>query len=221
MPFLFGAAEKFVLRIPDGLDLAAAAPLLCAGITTYSPLVEAGVKAGSRVGVIGIGGLGHLALKLAHALGAKVTAFTSKASKKDEMARLGADDVVVTTDPKEFERVAGTLDLLIDTVAADHDINPYLTALDLHGKLYQVGAPPKPMSVAIFPLIMREISIHGSGVGGIKRTQDMLNLCAEKKFAAEVEVVPLKDVDHAFERLEKGDVRYRFVLDIKGAYHQN
>jgi len=210
--------DGFVLHIPDGLDLADAAPLLCAGITSWTPLVQAKVGPTSKVGVVGIGGLGHLAVKLARALGASVTAFTSKASKRDELIALGANDVVVTSDAADLKRVTGTLDLIVDTVSADHDIMSLIDALVFEGTYHIVGAPSTPLKLGTFPLIMKQVRITGSGIGSIQSTQEMLDLCAEKKVAPIIEIGALKDVNHLFERLEKGDVRFRFVLDIKGHF---
>ena len=210
--------DRYVLRIPDGLDLADAAPLLCAGITSWTPLVQAKVGPNSKVGVVGIGGLGHLAVKLARALGASVTAFTSKASKRDELIALGANDVVVTSDPEDVKRVTGTLDVIVDTVSADHDIMSLINALVFEGTYHIVGAPSTPLKLGTFPLIMKQVRITGSGIGSIQSTQEMLDLCAEKKVAPIIEIGALKDVNHLFERLEKGDVRFRFVLDIKGHF---
>jgi uncharacterized zinc-type alcohol dehydrogenase-like protein len=210
--------DRYVLRIPDGLDLADAAPLLCAGITSWTPLMQAHVGPGTKVGVVGIGGLGHLAVKFARALGATVTAFTSKASKKAELIELGANDVVVTSDPEDVKRVDSTLDVIVDTVSADHDIISLINALVFGGRYHLVGAPTAPLKISSFPIIMKEIKVTGSGVGGIQSTQAMLDLCAEKKVAPIIEIGALKDVNHLYERLEKGDVRFRFVLDIKGHF---
>jgi uncharacterized zinc-type alcohol dehydrogenase-like protein len=213
--------ERYVLSIPDGLDLAEAAPLLCAGITVYTPLSDAKIGPGKKVGVVGIGGLGHMALKLARALGAHVVAFTSKASKKDELITLGAHEAIVSSDEAELKRVANSLDLIIDTVSAGHDIVPFLNALVFKGTYCVVGAPPSGFNIPAMPLLFKRINFTGSAIGGIELTQEMLNLCGEKKFGATIELAPLKEVNTVLARLEAGDVRYRFVLDVKGAYHSN
>ena len=210
--------ECYVLSVPDNLDFAAAAPLLCAGITVYTPLVEAGAGPGKRVGVLGVGGLGHMALKLGKALGAHIVAFTSKAEKKDELISLGADEVIVTSDAAAVEAAKGTLDLVIDTVSADHNIIPIINTLKFKGIYHTVGAPATPLAFASFPLLMNKITITGSAIGSIRSTQEMLDLCGKHNITSTVEVVPLKKVNEAYHRLEKGDVRYRFVLDIIGEY---
>jgi uncharacterized zinc-type alcohol dehydrogenase-like protein len=210
--------EHFVLSIPDGLDLALAAPILCAGITTYTPLVEANIKSGSSVGIVGIGGLGHMALKLARALDAHVIAFTSKASKKDELIAMGAHEVVVTSDAEAVKKIQNTLDLIVDTVSADHDVGALFGALKSGGTYHILGAPSKPFQVPGFPLIFRRLNFKGTLIGGLKRTQEVLDLCAAKGVTPICEMAELKDINHVMERLEKGDVRYRFVLDVKNGF---
>ena len=206
--------EKFVLRVPETLDPAAAAPLLCAGITTYSPLRYFGVEPGERVGVVGLGGLGHLAVKLAKAMGAEVTVFTRSAEKGDAARELGADDVVVTSDPTALEATQRTLDLVIDTVAAPHDVNAYLRTLRLDGALFQLSLPSGTMA-PVDPglLIRRRLSYAGSLIGGIAETQEMLEFCAEQGVAADIELVAADELNEAYDRMVAGDVKYRFVLD--------
>ena len=210
--------ERYVLNIPENLDFAAAAPLLCAGITVYTPLVEAGITAGKSVGVLGVGGLGHMAVKLGHALGARVVAFTGKPEKREELLSLGADQVIVTSDAAAVEAAKGTLDLVIDTVSGDHNIIPIINTLKFQGVYHTVGAPATPLAFASFPLLMNKLTITGSAVGNIARTQQMLDLCGEKNIVSTIEKLPLAKVNEAYERLDKGDVRYRFVLDIIGEY---
>ncbi len=206
--------EHFVLRIPDGMDPAAAAPLLCAGITTYSPLHYFGVEPGEHVGVAGLGGLGHLAVKLAKAMGAEVTVFTRSLEKGDAARSLGADRVVVTTDPDQLRAAERSLDVVIDTVAAAHDVNVYLRTLRLDGALFQLSLPSGTMA-PVDPglLIRRRLSYAGSLIGGIAETQEMLDFCAEHGVAADIELVSAGELNGAFDRMVAGDVRYRFVLD--------
>jgi uncharacterized zinc-type alcohol dehydrogenase-like protein len=207
--------ENFVLRIPDALDLAGAAPLLCAGITVYSPLRHYGVGPGTRVGVIGLGGLGHMAVKLARAMGGEVVLFTTSPSKKDDALRLGASDVVLSTDAEEMKRHAGRLDLIIDTVAPAHDPNPYLMQLRRYGSMVMLGVPPTPHP-APDPILLlsRNRSVAGSAVGSIGETQAMLDFCAEKGIVSEIELIPIDEVNRAFDRMLRNDVRYRFVIDL-------
>lgn len=207
--------EKFVLRLPDGLDPKAAAPLLCAGITTYSPLKHWKIGAGSKMAVVGLGGLGHIGLKFAKAFGAKVTLFTRTADKEVEARRLGADHVVLSTDPAQMEAVANSFHFILDTVPHPHDLNPYLATLRLDGTLCIVGQldaiePPIPG----VSLMMGRKSIAGSGSGGIAETQEMLDFCAEQGVACDVEMIPIQDINAAFERILKSQVRYRFVIDM-------
>ena len=210
--------ERYVLSIPDNLDFAAAAPLLCAGITVYTPLVEAGITAGKSVGVLGVGGLGHMALKLGRALGAHVVAFTSRPEKRDELLKLGANEVIVTSDEAAVAAAKGTLDLVIDTVSGDHNIIPIINTLKFKGTFHTVGAPATPLAFASFPLLQGKLKITGSAVGSIRSTQEMLDLCGKENITSTIELIPLAKVNEAFNRLEKADVRYRFVLDIVGHY---
>lgn len=206
--------DRFVLRMPTNLDPAAAAPLLCGGITTYSPLRHWKVSNGQRVGVVGLGGLGHLAVKFAHAFGAKVAVFTTSARKKNDALKLGADEVIVSTDAEAMKQHAGTFDFILDTVSGEHDINAYLWLLKRDGTVTLVGLPPKPLSVSAFPLIVGRKSLSGSNIGGIKETQEMLDFCGEHGITADVETLPIQKVNEAFARLEKGDVKFRFVIDM-------
>ena len=206
--------EAFSVKISPKLDLAATAPLLCAGITTWSPLRHWGVKKGSRVGVVGLGGLGHMALKFAHALGAYVVQFSTTPSKVEDAKKLGADEVIITTDPKNFDKIVRSLDVIIDTVAGQHELEPYLNTLKRDGTLVQVGAPPKPLSLPVFSLIPLRRAVAGSTIGGIKETQEMLDFCAEHNIVSDIEVIPIQKVNEAYERVLKSDVKYRFVIDI-------
>jgi uncharacterized zinc-type alcohol dehydrogenase-like protein len=205
--------ERFVVRVPNGLDPAGAAPLLCAGITTWSPLRQHGVRAGDRVGVIGLGGLGHMGVKLARSLGAHVTVLSTSATKEADARRLGADDFVVTTQPGALERVAGTFHLLIDTVSAPHDYAPYLDLLRPRGTMVVVGVPPTPSTVPAFSLIAGNRRLAGSLIGGIQETQEMLDHCAQHGIVSDVEVIPAQQINEAYERVLRSDVRYRFVVD--------
>ena len=205
--------ERFVLRIAEQAKLEAVAPLLCAGITTYSPLRHWKVGKGSRVGVVGLGGLGHMAVKIAAAMGAEVTLFSSSDRKREDAKRLGAHEYVVSSEKAQMRKQSGRLDFIIDTVSADHDITGLLMALRLDGTMVLVGAPEKPLALPPFPLLMNRRSIAGSGIGGIPETQEMLDFCVEHKLTADVEVVPIQKVNEAYERLQKADVRYRFVID--------
>jgi uncharacterized zinc-type alcohol dehydrogenase-like protein len=207
--------ENYVLRIPPALSLAGAAPLLCAGITTYSPLRTFGVKRGDRVGVIGLGGLGHMGVKIAAAMGAEVTVFSTSPKKEQDARRLGASNFVVSSDVNAMRAVASRFHLILDTVSAAHDLNPYLNALRRDGTMVVVGVSVEPAPVATFPLILGRRRLAGSIIGGIRETQEMLNFCAEHNIPADVEVIPIKDVEKAFDRTVKGDVRYRFVIDMK------
>ena len=206
--------ERFVLRVPTNLDLAGVAPLLCAGITTYSPLRHWGVTEGKKVGVVGLGGLGHMGVKFAHAFGAHVVVFTTSPDKKEDALRLGADEVVVSRNIDEMQKHAGSFDFILDTVSAKHDINAYLNLLRLDGNITLVGAPEKPLDVAAFSLIMARRSLSGSNIGGIPETQEMLDFCGKHNITADVEVVPIQKVNEAYERLLKSDVKYRFVIDM-------
>jgi uncharacterized zinc-type alcohol dehydrogenase-like protein len=206
--------DRFVLRVPANLDLAGAAPLLCAGITTYSPMRHWGVTKGKKVGVVGIGGLGHMAVKLAHALGAHVVAFTTSPDKKEDALRLGADEVVVSRDADEMQKHMGSFDFILDAVAANHDINAYINLLRRDGNITLVGAPEKPLAVSAFGLIMGRRSLSGSPIGGIAETQEMLDFCGAHNITADVEVIPIQKVNEAYERLLKSDVKYRFSIDM-------
>jgi uncharacterized zinc-type alcohol dehydrogenase-like protein len=205
--------ENFVVRIPDGLDLDVAAPLLCAGITTFSPLRHWGAGPGKNVAVIGLGGLGHMAVKLAHAMGATVTVLSQSLKKQEDGLRLGADHYYATSDETTFTDLAGSFDLIINTVSAAIDINAYLQLLALDGALVNVGAPPQPLPVQVFSLIGGRRSFAGSAIGGIRETQEMLDFCAEHGIGAEIEVIPAGKINEAYERVLASDVRYRFVID--------
>jgi uncharacterized zinc-type alcohol dehydrogenase-like protein len=205
--------EHFVHRIPDGLSLEQAAPLLCAGITTYSPLKHWNAGPGKKVAVLGMGGLGHLAVKIAHAMGAEVTVLSQSLRKKEDGLRLGADHYYATSDPKTFEDLAGTFDLIINTVSAPLDVDAYLALLGTDGTLVYLGVPDKPLSVAVFSLLPGRKSVSGSLIGGIPETQEMLDFFAEHGIGADVEVVDAQHINEAFQRVQKSDVRYRFVID--------
>ena len=206
--------QNFVLRVPANLDLAGAAPLLCAGITTYSPMHHWGVTKGKKVGVVGLGGLGHMAVKFAHALGAHTVVFTSSPSKKDDALRLGADEVILSRDANEMQKHAGSFDFILDAVAAQHDINAYINLLRRDGNITMVGAPDKPLPVNVFGLLFRRRSFSGSLIGGIAETQEMLDFCGKHNITADVEVIPIQKINEAYERLVKSDVKYRFSIDM-------
>ena len=206
--------EHFVLRVPSNLDLAGAAPLLCAGITTYSPLRRHGVGKGKKVGIVGLGGLGHMGTKLARAFGAHVVVFTTSPGKIDDAMRLGAHEVVVSRNADEMKKHARSFDFILDTVAAEHDINQYLNLLRLEGNLTLVGAPPKPLALSSFALILGNRSVSGSNIGGIAQTQELLDFCGAHNITADVEVIPIQKVNEAYERLVKSDVKYRFSIDM-------
>lgn len=206
--------QAFCLRLPDQLELAATAPLLCAGVTTWSPLVQWGAGPGVRVGVVGLGGLGHMAIKLAHALGAEVTLFTSSPGKADDARRLGADHVVVSRDA-EAMRGAGALDLIIDTVSASHDLDVYLERLARDGTLCLVGVPEHPHpSPTASKLINQRRRLAGSLIGGIRETQDMLDFCGQRGIVSDIELIAMPQIDDAYQRMLNSDVRYRFVIDL-------
>jgi uncharacterized zinc-type alcohol dehydrogenase-like protein len=205
--------EDFVVTIPAGIELDVAAPLLCAGITTYSPLRHWGAGPGKKVAVVGLGGLGHMAVKLAHAMGADVTVLSQSLKKQEDGLRLGADSYYATSDPATFEQLAGTFDLIVNTVSAPIDISSYLQLLTLNGALVNVGAPPEPLPVNVFSLILGRRSFAGSAIGGIRETQEMLDFCAEHHLGAEIEVIPAEKINEAYERVLASDVRYRFVID--------
>jgi alcohol dehydrogenase (NADP+) len=206
--------EHFVLRVPSNLNLAGAAPLLCAGITTYSPMRHWGVTKGKKVGVVGLGGLGHMAVKFAHALGAHVVVFTTSPNKKEDALRLGADEVVISRNADEMKSHAGTFDFILDAVSAEHDINSYVQLLRRDGNITLVGAPPKPLAVPAFSLIFNRRSLSGSPIGGIAETQEMLDFCGKHNITADVEVIPIQKVNEAYDRLSNADVKYRFSIDM-------
>ena len=211
--------EEFVFRMPTNLDAAASAPLLCAGITTYSPLKKFGVTEGTRVGVVGLGGLGHMAVQFAKAMGAKVTVFTTSASKVEEAKALGADRVVLSKDAKAMGEAARSLDFIVDCVAAEHEMTPYLNALDFEGEICIVGAPPGgSMGRAnAFDFIMGRRRISGSLIGGVPETQEMLDFCGKHGIACKIETITAAQINDAYERMLRGDVKYRFVIDLKAS----
>ncbi|MDH5642480.1 MAG: NAD(P)-dependent alcohol dehydrogenase, partial [Nitrospira sp.] len=206
--------EHYALRIPDGLSSAGAAPLLCAGITTYSPLRHWGVGKYHKLAVVGLGGLGHMAVKIARALGTEVVVLSTSESKRKEAERLGATDFAVTSDPQTFSRLQRRFDYILDTVSAPHDYTPYLDLLKTDGTMILVGIPDQPTSLHPFPLILRRRRIAGSVIGGIRETQAMLDFCAAHTIESDVEVIPIQHVNEAYERVLKGDVRFRFVIDM-------
>ena len=207
--------EAFVLRVPEGMDLAATAPLLCAGITTYSPLRHWKAGPGKKVGIVGLGGLGHMGVKIARAMGAHVVLFTSSPSKVADGLRLGAHEVVVSSDRAAMARHANSLDFVLDCVSAQHDINAYIGLVRLDGTLCLVGVPEHPLSVAAFSVIIPRRNFAGSGIGGIAETQEMLEFCAKHGIVSDIELIPVQKINEAYERLLKQDVRYRFVIDMK------
>ncbi|QIL41100.1 NAD(P)-dependent alcohol dehydrogenase [Pedobacter sp. HDW13] len=206
--------EEFVLKIADNLNLAAVAPLLCAGITTYSPLRHWKVGKGHKLAVLGLGGLGHMAVKFGVAFGAEVTVLSTSPKKEADAKKLGAHHFVVTTDPEQIKAATGTFDFILDTVSAEHDFNMYLSLLRTNGIHICVGVPPKPAEIAAFSLLGGRKSLAGSGIGGIKETQEMLDFCAANNIVSDIEMIDIKDIHNAYERMEKGDVRYRFVIDM-------
>ena len=206
--------ESYVLSVSSKLKLEGVAPLLCAGITTYSPLRHWKVGPGQRVGVLGLGGLGHMAVKLASSFGAEVTMLSTSASKEADAKRLGAERFVLTTEPEAFNKLAKNFDVIIDTVSAQHDLEPYFTTLKTDGVLVLVGLPPDPLPVSGFSLVPKRRSLVGSMIGGIPETQEMLDYCAEHGITSDVEVIPIKQINEAWERTIKGQVKYRFVIDI-------
>ena len=206
--------EEFVLSISDRLDLSRTAPLLCAGITTYSPLRHANVGKGQRVGVVGLGGLGHMGVKFARAFGAEVTVFTTSEKKRADAVALGAHEVTLSTDAKAMAAQAGRFDFILDTVSAPHDYNALIGALKRDGRMTLVGAPPSPAEIMGFGLIMQRRSIGGSLIGGLPETQEMLDFCAKHEIVSDVEVIPIQKINEAYERMLKGDVKYRFVIDL-------
>jgi uncharacterized zinc-type alcohol dehydrogenase-like protein len=206
--------EAFVLRVPAGLDLAATAPLLCAGITTYSPLRHWKVGSGQKVGVVGLGGLGHMGVKFARAFGAHVVLFTTSPGKIADGLRLGAHEVVVSKDADAMKKHASSFNFILDAVSAQHDINAYLSLLKLDGTLTLVGAPEKPLPVNVFNLLLPRRNFAGSAIGGIAETQEMLDFCAKHKIVSDIELIPIQKINEAWDRLLKQDVRYRFVIDM-------
>jgi uncharacterized zinc-type alcohol dehydrogenase-like protein len=207
--------EAFTLKISPKLDLAAAAPLLCAGITTYSPLRHWKTKKGDKVGVVGLGGLGHMAVKIAAAMGAEVTMLSTSKSKEADARKLGAHHFGLTSDEATFKQLAGQFDLIIDTISAPHDYNKYLGLLRVEGAMVLLGVPPEPTPVAATSLIFGRRTLSGSLIGGIQETQEMLDFCAEHGIVSDIELIPVQQVNEAYERMMKNDVRYRFVLDMK------
>jgi uncharacterized zinc-type alcohol dehydrogenase-like protein len=207
--------EKFALKIKQGLPLERIAPLLCAGITTYAPLKRYGTKKGKKVGVVGLGGLGHMAVKIAAAMGSEDTEYSTSPGKEADAKKLGAKKFVITKDPNNFAPLFRTLDLIIDTVSAPHDFTPYLGSLKIGGTHVLVGASPEPNQVSAFGLISGHKSLAGSLIGGIKETQEMLDFCAKKKVFADIELIPATKINEAYERTIKSQVKYRFVIDAK------
>jgi alcohol dehydrogenase (NADP+) len=205
--------ENYVVRIPDGLPLDVAAPLLCAGITLYSPLKHWGAGPGKQVAIIGLGGLGHMGVKIAHALGAEVAVLSQSLRKKDDGLKLGADHYYATSDPKTFEELAGHFDLIVSTVSAPLDFSAYLSLLKTDGALVNVGAPEEPVSLNALTLLVGRRTLAGSAIGGIAETQEMLDFCAEHGFGAEIELITASEINEAYERVQSSDVRYRFVID--------
>lgn len=206
--------EAFTLRVPPNLDPARTAPLLCAGITTYSPLRKWGATSGKKVGVVGLGGLGHMAVKFAKAMGAHTVLFTTSQGKIADGKRLGADEVVVTRSTDALAPHAGSFDLILDTVSADHDLNAYLALLKLDATLVMVGAPPNPMAVSVFSLLMPRRNLAGSLIGGIAETQEMLDFCGTHNIACDIELIRIQQINDAYERMLRSDVKYRFVIDM-------
>lgn len=206
--------EGFVVRIPDNIGLDAAAPLLCAGITTYSPLNHWNAGPGKKVAIVGMGGLGHMAVKIAHAMGAEVTVLSQTLNKKEDSLKFGAKDHYATSDPETFEKLAGTFDLIINTVSAKLDMDAYFSLLSLDGSLVNVGAPAEPLAVNVFSLIGRRRSFAGSMIGGIRETQEMLDFCAEHNIVPSIEVISADQIDEAYDRVLASDVKYRFVIDV-------
>jgi alcohol dehydrogenase (NADP+) len=206
--------EAFILRVPEKLDPAASAPLLCAGITTYSPLRHWNVRKGQKVGIVGLGGLGHMGVKFAHAFGAHVVLFTTSANKTADALRLGAHEVVVSKNEAEMQKHLGSFDFILDTVSAEHNLNAYLDLLKLDGTLTLVGASPTPLPVTVGSLLFRRRQLAGSLIGGIRETQEMLDFCAEHGIAADIERIRIQQINEAYERLLRSDVKYRFVIDM-------
>ncbi|HPG56526.1 MAG TPA: NAD(P)-dependent alcohol dehydrogenase [Candidatus Wallbacteria bacterium] len=206
--------EHFVLAVPENLNLAGVAPLLCAGITTYSPIRRWGDIAGKKVGVVGLGGLGHMGVKFAKAFGAHVVVFTTSAGKKEDALRLGASEVIISRNPDEMKKHAGSFNFILDTVAAEHDINAYINMLGRGGNITLVGAPDKPLPLFAFSLLFGRRTLSGSLIGGIAETQEMLDFCGKHNITADVEVIPIQKINEAYERLVRSDVKYRFSIDM-------
>ncbi|MFC5860693.1 NAD(P)-dependent alcohol dehydrogenase [Acidicapsa dinghuensis] len=206
--------QRFVLNVPENLDLAATAPLLCAGITTYSPLHHWKAGPGKKVGIIGLGGLGHMGVKFSHALGAHTVLFTTSANKVEDGKRLGADEVVISKNADEMAKHAWSFDFILDCVSAEHDVNAYLSLLKVDGTLCTVGAPQKPLPVAAFNLIFGRRSYSGSAIGGIAETQEMLDFCGKHNIVSDIEIIPIQKINEAYDRMLKSDVKYRFVIDM-------
>ncbi len=208
------ADEKYMLHIPETLDLASSAPLLCAGITVYSPLKHWKAGPGKQVGILGIGGLGHVAIKMAKAMGAHVVVFTTSASKVEDAKRLGADEAVLSTDTEQMKQYINKIDFIIDTVSAKHDVNTYLNLLKHDGSVVLVGLPPESLEIGAFSVVHGRHSFSGSNIGGIAETQEMLDFCAKHNITADIELIKVEEINEAFVRLQKGDVKYRFVIDL-------
>jgi len=206
--------EYFVLPIPANLELPAVAPLLCAGITTWSPLRHWNVSKGQKVGIVGLGGLGHMGLKFAHALGAHVVLFTTSAGKSDDGRRLGADEVVITHNPEELARHVNSFDFILDTVSAQHDLNAFLSLVKRDGTMAVVGAPENPLPLSTLSLIMNRRQLAGSLIGGIPETRQMLDFCGRNGITSDIEIIPIQEINRAYERMLKSDVKYRFVIDM-------
>lgn len=206
--------QGYVLKISKDADLSKVAPLLCAGITTYSPLRHWGVKKGQKVGIVGLGGLGHMGVKIAASFGAHVAVFTTSTSKIEDAKRLGASEVILSKDPAQMRKHTASFDFILDTVSAPHDLNAYLQLLKLQGTMTLVGVPDKPPEIGVFNLIMKRRQLAGSLIGGIQETQEMLDYCADNGITSDVEVIPIQEINVAYERMLKGDVKYRFVIDM-------
>jgi uncharacterized zinc-type alcohol dehydrogenase-like protein len=213
--------ERFVLKVPEKLDISKAAPLLCAGTTTYSPMKHWKIGPNKRVGIVGLGGLGHMAVKFSHSFGAETVVFTTSERKFEDAIKLGADKVILSSDSDEMKKLSGSFDFIIDCVSADHDINAYINLLKCDGNITIVGAPEKPLSVHAFSLIFGRRSFSGSPIGGIPETQEMLDYCAEKNILPETELITIDKINEAYDRMLKGDVRYRFVIDIDSLRKSN
>ncbi len=206
--------EHFALQVPANLPLPGVAPLLCAGITSYSPMRRSGVTSGMKVGIVGLGGLGHMGVKFSRTFGAHTIVFTTSESKRQDALRLGADEVVISRDAQQMQRYAGSCDFILDTVSAEHDLNAYLNLLTHDGTLTLVGVPEKPLPVSAFSLLMGRRKLAGSLIGGIAETQEMLDFCGQNHITSDVEVIPIQQVNEAYERLVKSDVKYRFCIDM-------